>query len=95
LNTVARKFRQISHIILWGRQACEDLVEGCAVRRGIDTFDCIILTHNTHNGHLFDNDGVVKIRNAKYKDDISPLDKDCDCYTCRYCSHAYLHHLDR
>lgn len=71
----------------------EDLVEG--VRRGIDMFDCVMPTRNARNGHLFVTDGVVKIRNAKYKDDISPLDKDCDCYTCRHYSRAYLHHLDR
>ncbi|NIH15796.1 tRNA guanosine(34) transglycosylase Tgt [Serratia symbiotica] len=70
----------------------EDLVEG--VRRGIDMFDCVMPTRNARNGHLFVTDGVVKIRNAKYKDDISPLDKDCDCYTCRHYSRAYLHHLD-
>lgn len=71
----------------------EDLVEG--VSRGIDMFDCVMPTRNARNGHLFVTDGVVKIRNAKYKDDIYPLDKDCDCYTCRHYSRAYLHHLDR
>jgi queuine tRNA-ribosyltransferase len=71
----------------------EDLVEG--VRRGIDMFDCVMPTRNARNGHLFVTDGVVKIRNAKHKDDTSPLDKDCDCYTCRHYSRAYLHHLDR
>ena len=38
---------------------------------------------------------MVKIRNAKYKSDTSPLDAECDCYTCRHYSRAYLHHLDR
>lgn len=71
----------------------EDIVEG--VRRGIDMFDCVIPTRNARNGHLFVTDNIVKIRNAKYKDDIYPLDKDCDCYTCCYYSRAYLHHLDR
>lgn len=68
----------------------EDLVEG--VRRGIDMFDCVM---PTRNGHLFVTDGVVKIRNARYKDDVTPLDAECDCYTCRNYSRAYLHHLDR
>ena len=49
----------------------EDLVEG--VRRGIDMFDCVMPTRNARNGHLFVTDGIVKIRNAKYKDDTSPL----------------------
>ncbi|WP_339057123.1 tRNA guanosine(34) transglycosylase Tgt [Candidatus Regiella endosymbiont of Tuberolachnus salignus] len=71
----------------------EDLVEG--VRRGIDMFDCVMPTRNARNGHLFVTEGVIKIRNAKHKEDDSTLDKDCDCYTCRHYSRAYLHHLDR
>lgn len=71
----------------------EDIVE--AVRRGIDMFDCVMPTRNARNGHLFVSDGVVKIRNAKHKADPSPLDKNCDCYTCKNYSRAYLHHLDR
>jgi len=71
----------------------EDIVE--AVRRGVDMFDCVMPTRNARNGHLFVSDGVVKIRNAKHKDDTSPLDKECDCYTCKNYSRAYLHHLDR
>lgn len=71
----------------------EDLVEG--VRRGIDMFDCVMPTRNARNGHLFVTDGVVKIRNAKYRDDLSPLDAECDCYTCRNYTRAYLYHLDR
>ena len=71
----------------------EDLVEG--VRRGIDMFDCVMPTRNARNGHLFVSNGVIKIRNAKFKDDIRPLDENCDCYTCKNYSRAYLHHLDR
>jgi len=71
----------------------ENLVEG--VRRGIDMFDCVMPTRNARNGHLFVTHGVIKIRNTRYKTDISPLDPDCDCYTCRHYSRAYLHHLDR
>ncbi|MCB5225377.1 tRNA guanosine(34) transglycosylase Tgt [Alishewanella sp. 16-MA] len=71
----------------------EDLVE--AVRRGVDMFDCVMPTRNARNGHLFVSDGVIKIRNAKHKTDTAPLDKDCDCYTCKNYSRAYLHHLDR
>ncbi|SNY52628.1 tRNA-guanine transglycosylase [Arsukibacterium tuosuense] len=71
----------------------EDIVE--AVRRGIDMFDCVMPTRNARNGHLFISSGVVKIRNAKHKDDISPLDPECDCYTCKNYSRSYLHHLDR
>ncbi|TKI06314.1 tRNA guanosine(34) transglycosylase Tgt [Martelella alba] len=71
----------------------EDLVEG--VRRGIDMFDCVMPTRNARNGHLFVTGGVVKIRNAANRNDLSPLDEHCDCYTCRNYSRAYLHHLDR
>ena len=71
----------------------EDLVEG--VRRGVDMFDCVMPTRNARNGHLFTSEGVIKIRNAKHKHDTSPLEEDCDCYTCKNYSRAYLHHLDK
>lgn len=71
----------------------EDLVEG--VRRGIDMFDCVMPTRNARNGHLFVTEGVIKIRNARHRDDTSPLDPECDCYTCKNYSRAYLYHLDR
>lgn len=71
----------------------EDLVE--AVTRGIDMFDCVMPTRNARNGHLFVHNGVVKIRNSRYKKDTGPLDPMCDCYTCQNYSRAYLHHLDR
>ena len=71
----------------------EDLVE--AVRRGIDMFDCVMPTRNARNGHLFISSGVVKIRNAVHRTDTGPLDENCDCYTCKNYSRAYLHHLDK
>ncbi len=71
----------------------EDLVEG--VRRGIDMFDCVMPTRNARNGHLFVTNGVIKIRNARHKTDTAPLDAECDCYTCKNYSRAYLHHLDK
>lgn len=71
----------------------EDLVE--AVRRGIDMFDCVMPTRNARNGHLFVSEGVLKIRNARHRTDPNPLDANCDCYTCKNYSRAYLHHLDR
>ncbi|AFP85810.1 tRNA-guanine transglycosylase, queuosine-34-forming [secondary endosymbiont of Heteropsylla cubana] len=70
----------------------EDLVEG--VRRGIDMFDCVIPTRNARNGHLFVSNGIIKIRNTRYKNDLSPLDEACDCYTCCNYTRSYLHHLD-
>ncbi len=70
-----------------------DLVE--AVSRGVDMFDCVLPSRNARNGHLFVTDGVIKLRNARYRDDPRPLDAACDCYTCQHYSRAYLHHLDR
>ena len=66
-----------------------------AVCRGVDMFDCVIPTRHARTGHLFTSRGVVKIRNARYADDTSPLDPDCDCYTCRHYSLAYLRHLEK
>lgn len=70
-----------------------DLVEG--VLRGVDMFDCVLPTRNARNGHLFTSEGVVRIRNSRYRNDTGPLDPDCGCYTCSHYSRAYLHHLDR
>jgi len=78
---------------LMGVGTPEDIVE--AVRRGIDMFDCVMPTRNARNGHLFTSNGVVRIRNAANKTDTSALDSECDCYTCKNFSRAYLHHLDK
>ena len=78
------------HWVIWNIQ---DILDG--VLRGVDMFDCVMPTRNARNAHLFTSQGIVKLRNAKYKDDSSPLDPNCDCYTCRHYSKAYLHHLDK
>ncbi len=78
---------------LMGVGTPEDIVE--SVRRGIDMFDCVMPTRNARNGHLFTHQGVVRIRNARHREDESPLDPLCDCYTCRHYSRAYLYHLDK
>jgi queuine tRNA-ribosyltransferase len=78
---------------LMGVGTPEDIVE--SVRRGIDMFDCVMPTRNARNGHLFTHQGVIRIRNAGHKAVDGPLDPQCDCYTCRNFSRAYLHHLDR
>lgn len=70
-----------------------DLIEG--VLHGVDMFDCVMPTRNARNGHLFTSRGVVRIRNSVNKNDMSPLDPDCDCYTCKNYTRGYLHHLDR
>lgn len=78
---------------LMGVGTPEDIVE--AVRRGIDMFDCVMPTRNARNGHLFTSKGVVRIRNAVHARDTRPLDEQCDCYTCKNYSRAYLRHLQR
>jgi len=70
-----------------------DIVD--AVARGIDMFDCVMPTRNARNAYLFTSQGLLKLRNARYKDDTRPLDPVCSCYTCRSFSRAYLHHLDK
>ena len=64
-----------------------------AVLRGVDMFDCVIPTRHARNGQLFTSRGVVKFRHARYADDTSAPDPDCDCYTCSHYSLAYLRHL--
>src|SRR5437868_15052431 len=78
---------------LMGVGTPEDIVD--AVTRGVDMFDCVLPTRNARNGWLFTRWGDVKIRNARYRDDTSPLDEACSCYTCRHFSKAYLYHLQK
>jgi len=70
-----------------------DIVD--AVENGIDMFDCVMPTRNARNGWIFTTNGTIRLRNARYRDDIRPLDEECACYTCRHFSRAYLHHLQR
>jgi queuine tRNA-ribosyltransferase len=76
---------------LMGMGSPEDIVEGVA--RGIDIFDCALPTRVARNGALFTQQGRINIRNAAYRQAVEPVDLDCDCYTCRTFSAAYLHHL--
>jgi len=78
---------------LMGVGTPEDLVE--AVLRGVDMFDCVMPTRNARNGHIFTSEGVVRIRNSEHRTSTAPLDPECDCYTCRNYSRAYLRHLDK
>ncbi len=68
-----------------------DIIE--AVIRGIDIFDCVIPTRNARNGKIFTTQGIINIKNARYKEDQNPLDPSCSCYTCTTFSRAYLRHL--
>ncbi len=78
---------------LMGVGTPEDLV--AAVAAGLDMFDCVMPTRNARNGWLFTRHGDIKLKNARHKTDTGPLDPDCNCYTCRNFSRAYLHHLHR
>ena len=69
----------------------EDILE--AVCQGIDLFDCVLPTRNARNGGLFTSFGKMNISNQCYKDDPNPIDPECDCYTCKHYSRAYLRHL--
>jgi len=66
-----------------------------AVERGVDMFDCVIPTRHARNGYLFTEDGTMRIRNARFRDDTQPLQPGCECYTCRNYSRSYLRHLDK
>ena len=78
---------------LMGVGTPEDLMLG--VSQGIDMFDCVMPTRNARNGWLFTRFGDIKIKNARYKNDLRPLDESCECATCRHYTRAYLHHLQR
>ena len=64
-----------------------------AVENGIDMFDCVLPTRNARNGSYFTRDGNLSIKNAKYAQDFSPVDKECNCKVCKEYSRAYLRHL--
>ena len=76
---------------LMGVGSPDCLIEG--VLRGVDMFDCVLATRVARNGTVFTHDGRLVVRNAKYGEDFSPLDPDCDCYTCRNYTRGYIRHL--
>ncbi|WP_342505291.1 tRNA guanosine(34) transglycosylase Tgt [Sporosarcina sp. FSL K6-2383] len=78
---------------LMGVGSPDSLIDGAI--RGVDMFDCVLPTRIARNGTLMTSEGRLVVRNAKYKDDFGPLDKDCDCYACKNYSRAYIHHLIR
>jgi len=68
-----------------------DMLE--AISSGIDMFDCVVPTRNGRNGQAFTFSGEMQLRNAPFKDDFNPIDRDCTCFTCRNYSRGYLRHL--
>lgn len=93
LDFVADKMPSNKPRYLMGVGTPRDIIE--AVQRGVDMFDCVMPTRNARNGHLFTSEGVVRIRNSRYKKETGPLDPNCSCYTCQNYSRAYLYHLDK
>lgn len=69
----------------------ENILE--AIERGVDMFDCVMPTRNARNSYLFTSNGILSMRNAKYKNDFNKIDENCECYTCMNYSRAYLRHL--
>lgn len=76
---------------LMGVGSLDYILEGIA--RGIDMFDCVLPTRIARHGSLFSSTGRINIRRAEYKDDFMPIDENCDCYTCKNYTRAYLRHL--
>ena len=76
---------------LMGVGSPDDLIEG--VIRGVDMFDCVLPTRIARNGTAMTSQGKVVVRNANYQEDFTPLDPNCNCYTCKNYSRAYIRHL--
>ncbi|MEW9667240.1 tRNA guanosine(34) transglycosylase Tgt [Ammoniphilus sp. 3BR4] len=76
---------------LMGVGSPDALIDGAI--RGIDMFDCVLPTRIARNGTCMTSQGRLVIRNAKFKEDFTPLDPECDCYTCRNYTRAYIRHL--
>lgn len=68
-----------------------DIIEG--VIRGVDIFDCVLPTRIARHGQAFTRMGKINLHNAKFKEDFTAIDADCDCYTCKNYTKAYLRHL--
>ena len=68
-----------------------DIIEG--VIRGVDMFDCVLPTRLARHGNAFTRNGKINIKNQKYKEDFTPIEEGCDCYTCKNFTKAYIRHL--
>ena len=68
-----------------------DILEG--IERGIDMFDCVLPTRLARHGNAFTRNGKINLKNAKYKEDFTPIEDNCDCYTCKNYTKSYVKHL--
>ncbi|MBK8792832.1 MAG: tRNA guanosine(34) transglycosylase Tgt [Holophaga sp.] len=78
---------------LMGVGTPEDLLFG--IEQGVDLFDCVLPTREARHGRLLTSRGRLNIKNARHRESHEPVDVDCNCYTCRNFTRAYLHHLFR
>ena len=76
---------------LMGVGSVDAILEG--ISQGVDMFDCVLPTRIARHGALMTSTGRVNIRDKKYEEDFTPLDKECDCYCCKNYTKAYLRHL--
>ncbi|CIV67608.1 queuine tRNA-ribosyltransferase [Streptococcus pneumoniae] len=76
---------------LMGVGAPDSLIDG--VIRGVDMFDCVLPTRIARNGTCMTSQGRLVVKNAQFAEDFTPLDPECDCYTCNNYTRAYLRHL--
>lgn len=95
-----RVLEQTTHLLpedkpryLMGVGSPDSLIEGAI--RGIDMFDCVLPTRIARNGTLMTSQGRLVVKNAKYERDFTPIDPECDCYTCKNYTRAYVRHLIR
>ncbi|PID26783.1 MAG: tRNA guanosine(34) transglycosylase Tgt [Candidatus Cloacimonadota bacterium] len=76
---------------LMGVGTPQDLLN--CIEVGVDMFDCVMPTRNARNGTVFTSKGKLVLKGAKFKEDFNSIDKDCDCFTCRNYTRAYVRHL--
>ncbi|MHA6485736.1 tRNA guanosine(34) transglycosylase Tgt [Bacillus cabrialesii] len=78
---------------LMGVGSPDALIDGAI--RGVDMFDCVLPTRIARNGTVFTAEGRLNMKNAKFERDFRPIDEECDCYTCKNYTRAYIRHLLR
>ena len=91
LDVLAPKYPEDKLRYLMGVGTPDYIIE--SVRRGIDVFDCVLPTRIARNGTAMTSVGKIVVRNGQYKNDLTPLDDECDCYACKNFTKAYLRHL--
>lgn len=91
LDVLRPEYPQHMPRYLMGVGSPDCLAEG--VLRGIDMFDCVLPTRTARNGLAYTSEGKLTVRNAKYKEDLTPLDHNCGCYTCTHFTRSYIRHL--